>query len=301
MYKSSWTLHFDGKGIVFSFHCSTSNYCLDSTIIQKGLRTRYVQLQFLYVYVYIYIYIYDSRSPTDQDIANSFKVAPGRIGLSTHQNAAAAEAAASETKGGPGIPVWLLVWAAQPPLSPHNLVSNLSSSDGPSSAGAALNAAASCCIVQCRHPWEAQGRAAHHLGTAAVKLWDHSQPSGQNTHLNSSETQRGNPGKDPQQSLFQVDNSTIPKKEAAAANYLLPTSLKIETLPRMMMMRISAQLVCIPRKGHFSSFTGCWNTGRVQGNVIHIRIWVVKLMLNLSPYPPPWHSNNLSEIQTWRT
>lgn len=91
------------------------------------------------------------------------------------------------------------------------------------------------------------------------------------------------------------------KKESAAANHFLPTSLKIETLT-LMMFRISAQLVCIPSKGHFSSFTGYWSIGRVQGNItIHIRMRVVKLMLNLSPYPPSWHSNNLSEMQTWRT
>lgn len=95
-----WVLDFEKrrvrrKGIVFSFHCSTSNYFLDTTIIQKGLRTRFVQLQFLCVCINTYICIYaDCRGLIVQDIANSFKLAPGRIGLPTYQNAAAAKATA---------------------------------------------------------------------------------------------------------------------------------------------------------------------------------------------------------------
>lgn len=153
---------------------------------------------------------------------------------------------------------------------------------------------------------ENSARSSSHLGTAAVKLGDHSQHSDQNTHLSSRVSchrnmeRKPNHGKDPQPGLCQAGNSTMPEKEAAAANHLLPTSLKIETLALMMLI-ISAQLVCIPRKGHFSGFTGYWNTGRVQGNINHIRMRFVEVMLNLSPSPPSWHSNNLSEIQTWRT
>lgn len=110
-------------------------------------------------------------------------------------------------------------------------------------------------------PWDCSCKALRSLPTFWSK--HSSQLQGEQPHKDRKEAQEKIPNK-----VYSVDNSTIPKKEAAAENHLLPTSLKIETLTQMM-LRISAQLVCIPRKGHFSTFTGYWNIGRVQGNIIH--------------------------------
>lgn len=163
-FKETWV---GKKGKVFSFYYPTSNYFLDTTIIQKGLRIRYVQLQFLSVCIYIFMHLCRLQEPNRSGHGKQFfRLPPGRIGL---QNAAAAEATASGSKQ---VQVFLCppCLGHQTSFSPHNLVSKLNSSDRHSSAGTTLNAAASCCIVQCRHPWKTQEWAAHHLGTAAVKL-----------------------------------------------------------------------------------------------------------------------------------